>query len=147
MFSSWNKCFQGQSDVLKFIADRYFEIRVIYFQNSRYGTRWLDWIPRIFRDLESMEITFFGPITLIELIEIFKIDPIFFEYSWIFSNKIVFEMVFYIAFLAAWSRIDMLCMFRISLSYCIRFWLWLTGADRGLGAITWFINFTGVENA
>ena len=52
---------------------------------------YLDWIPRILRDLESVEISFFGSIPLIELFEIFKLDPIFFDYSWIFSNKIVYS--------------------------------------------------------
>ena len=58
-----------------------------------------------------MEITFFGKISLIELIEIFKIDPIFFDFFGIFSNKIVFEMVFYFALKAVRSRKDTLYIF------------------------------------
>ena len=80
---------------------------------------YLDWIPRIFRDFECMEISFFDSNQLIELVEIFKTDPIFFEYSWIFSNKIVFETVFYMAFLAAWCGIDVLYMNRFRSGFCI----------------------------
>ena len=120
------------------------DIRTSVHEN---GPIWIDWIPRIFRDPESMEISFLGLIPVIELLEIFKIDRIFFENSWIFSNKMVFETVFYMAFLAAWCRIDMLYMFRILVIHCIEWSLWPTTAHRGLGAITWFIDFTGVEIA
>ena len=98
---------------------------------------WVDWIPRIFRDLESLEKTFFDSITLIELNEIFKIDPIFFEYSWIFTNKMVFETVFYLAFLAASCRIDMLYMFRILLAYCIKCSIWPRLGELGKNDFTW----------
>ena len=134
--------FQFCPDMLKCTAD--FFCTSIHNEKIR---ACLDWIPRIFRNPESMEISFLGLIPVIELLEIFKIDRIFFENSWIFSNKMVFETFFYMAFLAAWCRIDILYMFRILVIHCIEWSIWPTAADRGLGVITWFIDFTGVEIA
>ena len=112
---------------------------------------YIDWIPRIFRGLERVEISFFGWITSIELVEFFKIDPIFFEFFWIFSNKIVFEMVFYLAFKAVRSRKDTLYIFWTVLAHCIYWYIWPRLGELGKGrhhvVNMWFIDFTGVEIA
>ena len=47
-----------------------------------------------FRIHSDSEISLIGLDQMIELVETFKIVPIFCEYFWIFLNKIVFEMVF-----------------------------------------------------
>ena len=60
---------------------------------------WLNFVDRTPRDLQNW--------------------PDFFEFFWIFSNKIVFEMVFYFALKVVRRSKDTLYIFRILLTYCI----------------------------
>ena len=87
--------------------------------HDNFNNIWLDWIPRNFRGLERVEISFLGLISSIELLEIFKIDLIFFDFFWIFSNKIVFELVFYFALFLVRISKDTLFIFWKVLAYCI----------------------------
>ena len=64
----------------------------------------------------------FGSITLIELV---KIDPIFFEYSWIFSNKIVFQMKDWLCRKSVTRCHDMRYMIRFLSAYCIFWVIWI----------------------
>ena len=81
----------------------------------------LDSRRHIIWDLGNLEISYIGLDQIIELVETFKIVPIFFEYFWIFLNKIVFEMVFWNSPKSATRCKDMLYIFWIVTSYCI-FW-------------------------
>ena len=95
----------------------------------------LGWIPTIFRHLENVKIPFFHLAHMIELVKTFRKKNIFLEYSWIFSNKIVFEIVFSISFFAGSSRIVGNTTNRFPLTYCI---LWILHLSLGELGKTYF---------